>query len=952
MPRKKQFTRRKFLQSAPVVAWTARAGAASRSLASVANSVSFENEYLKLAMSPEGRIQTFTDKRSGKNYSVQGAGNTVLSLKKDGRTHQPSRCSRSGSLLAVEFDQAAVKVECALVARRHYLTMEVKSVEGAGIEELTLSDLRLDISDHIGTMANLAWNEEFAACVMALNLQTNAFGRSLQKARLWSACYPKFGLVGAKIGLVGCPATKVRSVIKEMVMREGFAQSEVGGAWALDAEENRYSYLFSYATERDVDDWIAMARSGGFKQLLVSDIGPYGHYNPYPKKYPHGLDGVQSVVGKIHAAGLKAGWHMLAFTIQKSDPWVSPVPNKYLATGRELTLAATVSAEDTFIPTLQSPEGLPIHSGFWFRGGRDIVVGDEILTYTGLQTDSPYGLTGCRRGANGTRAVPHAKGSTLRNLKEVFATYVPEPDSPLMQQMVERIAHIANYCRFDMMYFDGLDGADVFAGREWSWHYGPRFALSIFHRVKRRLQVEASAWYHHDWHITSRLGAWDHPVRSPKRFIDLHIAANRKLNDLIPTQLGWWAFNRYKPRLALATTPDVVEYLMTKSLANNSGISLEEITPKTLRENPTWSKLLSLMGSFEPLRKGGAIPESLKARLRVPGHEYAFRHRADGGAEFVPVEYPEHKVTGLDGVNNAFQIRNRFAAQQPGFRIRALLAAGPYEAPQNIVLEDFRNPADLSLRSSQSGVTMELGLSSKVVRKGFESGVLRAKNGGPSRRGAWARLGKRFAPPLDISRQPALGVWINGDGKGEVLNFQLLDPRGESVAIGEHYAIVDFTGWRYFELVEPEGGRWSDYLWPYHSALAAYREAVNDSEIVELNIYYNNLPPGESVTCYLSPIRALPVHKAKLERPQIQCAGKRLVFPVTLESGNYLEFHPSGECRLFDPNGVFLQDVTPEGEAPMIEPGENRLVFNCEGAAGDRPRAIVTTILKGSALVV
>ncbi len=950
MPTKNQLTRREFLRSAPAVVWAARAPANSQGRASAGKAVTLENEYLQYTVSGEGLIQAFVDKRSGNNYSLQHPENTIQSLKKNGKTYQPSRCSYSDGRLAVEFDQAEVKVVCALMARRHYLTLEVKSVEGSPIEELTLSNLQLNLSDHIGTMANLAWNGQFAACVIALNLQTNAGGRSERNARLWSACYPKFGLAGAKIGIVGCPTAEVRTAIKEMILREGFAHSEVGGAWALDTEENRTSYLFAYPSEQDVNEWIEMARTGGFKQLLISEIGPYGHYDPYPAKYPHGLDGVQSVVKKIHAAGLQAGWHMLSFTIKKSDPWVSPIPNKNLATGRKLTLAAAVSAEDTFIPTVESPRGLPIYSGYWFRGGRDILVGDEILTYSGLQSASAFGLTGCQRGVHGTQAAPHPKGSALRNLKEVFATYVPDPDSPLMEEMVERIAHIANFCAFDMMYFDGLDGADVFAGSEWKWHYGPRFALSIFQRVRRRLQVEASEWYHHDWHITSRLGAWDHPVRSSKRFIDLHAAANGRLNDLIPAQLGWWAFNRYRPRLARATTPDVVAYLATKSLANDAAVSLEEITPKTLDENPPWSELLRLMGEYEPLRTAGAIPESLKARLRVPGDEFTLERRPGGGVQFVPVEYLEHKATALDGVNNVFQVRNRFAAQQPGFRIQALMAVGPYDAPQNIVLEDFRRPADLSLQSFQNGVTMTLEGSGQELRTEHESGILRATNTGSSRRGAWAKLGKRFLPPLDISARPALGVWIYGDGKSEVLNFQLLDPRGESAAVGEHYVIIDFTGWRYFELVEPEAARWSDYLWPYDNPLAVYREAVDESRIAELNIYYNNLPPGESVTCHLSPLRALPVREVKLEHPQIESTGGKLAFPVTLESGDYLEFHPPDECCVFDPNGAFLQNVTPEGQAPWLAPGESRLVFSCRGPEGVRPRATITTILSGPPL--
>jgi hypothetical protein len=950
MASEKQLTRRQFLQTAPAITWVSASEVPSCARVAAQKPIILENDDVRYVVGADGRNRTFMDKQNGRDYCVRGPEYTFLSIGMGGKTYQPSACSFSNGELTVEFQQAGVRVVSVVTTRPHYFTIEVKAVEGEGVEQLTLSNLRLDISEHVGTLANVAWDNRFAACIMALNLHTNAGGKSVDQALLGSACYRKFGLVGAKIGIVGCPAQKLRSVIKEMVLRDGFVHSDVGGAWALDAEENRYSYLFAYASEADADAWIAMARSGGFQQILVSGIGPYGHYNPYPQKFPHGLAGVQSVVDKIHAAGMKAGLHMLAFTIQKNDPWVSPVPDKHLATGRTLTLASPIAPGAIFLPTVESPQGLPIHSGFWFRGGMDIMVGDEILVYTGLQTSPPYGLGGCKRGAYGTSAATHAKGSALRNLKEVFGTYVPEADSTLMDEMEQRIAYIVDACGFDMIYFDGLDGADVFAGSAWSWYYGPQFALSVFRRVKRRLQVEASAWYHHDWHITSRLGAWDHTVRAPKKFLDLHIASNDKLNDLLPTQLGWWAFNNYKGLLGLATTPDVIEYLGCKCLGRESAFSLQGITPKALRKDEEWSGLLATLGEYETLRLGHEVSESIKTRLRVPGDEFTLRKRCDGKWQFLPVEYYEHKVASLDNASNVIKVTNRFPTQRPGFRIQGLMAAAPYDAAQNLVLANFSHPATFERRSAQSGVTIWLGKSGSQVKGGEMSGFLWASSCRSSRPGAWARVGKRFSPPFNMADHPALGVWVYGDGKGEVLNFQLLDLRGATAAAGEHYVIVDFKGWRYFELVEPEGKRWSDYVWPYDNPLAVWREAVDDSHVVELNIYYNNVPSHDNVACKLSPLKALPVKKVKLERPRLTVAAKTITFPVALESGCYLEIRPPADCKLFDPNGCFIQEVKPKGELPMVEAGENQIVFNCDTPGGFNARAIVTTILSGPPL--
>ncbi|MGD1101048.1 MAG: hypothetical protein ABSA59_03190 [Terriglobia bacterium] len=955
MPMKKGISRRRFLQAASVLTVGVPPALSIPAQGAGKGAVVLENDLTRYVIGADGRNHGFVDKRTGRDYCRHEPFTAFLSLKKGGQAYPPSHCEQSAGKITTEFAEARVTVTTRVVVRPRYFTLEVTSVEGVGVEELTLSDLRLNISQHLGKIANVAWDGEFAAAVMALNLQVNAGGkcdagfRCEGQARLWSACYPKFGLQGAKIGLLGCPTAELRRVIQEMLLRDGFVHSELGGAWALDAPETNYSYLFADPSEADVDEWITLARLGGFKEVLVSEIGPYGHYHPHPAKYPHGLDGVKRVVDRIHAAGLKAGWHMLAFGIAKNDPWVRPVPDPHLAVRSTLTLAAPVSAEATFVPTVECPQDLPVHAGYWFRGGMDVLVEKEILTYQGLQTSPPFGLTGCRRGAHGTASSAHARGATLGNLQEVFDLYVPDPNSGLMEDMEQRLADIIRTCGFDKVYFDGLDGADVFAGSDWSWYYGPKFALEVFRRAQSPLQVEASAWYHHTWHITSRLGAWDHPVRDPKRFIDLHVDGNAGLGDLLHTQLGWWALQNYKGRLGVAATSDVIEYLGAKCLANNMAFSLEEITPADLRNNPNWARLLPILGKYEALRLGGGASEAVKARLRLPGEEFTLESR-HGRGRFLPVTYSEHKVTAVDGIHNVIKVTNPYAAQLPRLRIQALWSAAPYGTAGNMMLADGQNPGAFRERRTAPGVSCDLEVSAEQVTPGIASGRYTARSHLAERRGAWAMIGTAFLPPLDMAACPALGVWVYGDGKGEILNFQLVDVRGPDPAVGEHYIDLNFTGWRYFELIEPEGKRWSDYVWPYDNALAVYRETPNDAQIAALNIYYNHLPPREAVSCLLSSVRALAVEKVKLENPRLTVGSKTLKIPVAMESGCYVEFNSPQDCKLYNPDGVFLRECAVEGNIPRLAEGENQLVFACDGPRGYNARALVTTMAIGSPL--
>lgn len=113
-----------------------------------------------------------------------------------------------------------------------------------------------------------------------------------------------------------------------------------------------------------------------------------------------------------------------------------------------------------------------------------------------------------------------------------------------------------------------------------------------------------------------------------------------------------------------------------------------------------------------------------------------------------------------------------------------------------------------------------------------------------------------------------------------------------------------------------------------------------------LHLWLNHIGAGEQVTCYLSPIKALPLVKGRVSRPRITIGSRTIVFPVEIESGSYLEFNGLDDCRLYGPKGEAIQDVKPEGEVPVLSPQENEIVFNCEPSSL-RPRANVTIMSEG-----
>src|SRR5439155_21039692 len=204
------------------------------------------------------------------------------------------------------------------------------------------------------------------------------------------------------------------------------------------------------------------------------------------------------------------------------------------------------------------------------------------------------------------------------------------------------------------------------------WHYGSQFVFEIVKRLKKPALMEMSTFHHHLWYVRSRAGAWDHPRRAQKQFIDLHLTANETYQRMfLPANLGWWAVKNWTGAQEEQTFPDDIEYLCGKALGTDSGLSLMGIDPKNA---VGMSRLAEIFKRYETLRQSNAVPESIKQNLRVPGEEFRLVNSPGGGREFHPAHYAQQKVEAIDGRSNVWTVSNRFGTQPLRLRIEALIA--------------------------------------------------------------------------------------------------------------------------------------------------------------------------------------------------------------------------------------------------------------------------------------
>lgn len=983
---------------------TARPLAATKVVQEDDMSVRFQNPYLELVLEEDGRC-VLVDKRTGGICCVPEHGAPFAHIRKAGTEHEVSSVSCTDDLLTLGFGESEASVVVRVTARKMYFVWEVIAISDQEVEELAIVDVRLAPQ---GTE-----KEALAVCCLSLNLNTNVPDTPGIGNRVCAVCYRRFGIVGASAAIIGCPLEDLRAMIKDVVNNTpDLPKSTLGGPWALDAPMNRESYLFNFGgiSAAQVDDWIELAHRLGFTQINFHGGGSFrfGDYQPNPKIYPEGRKSLKAVIDKLHEAGIAAGLHTYCHFIDKSCPWVTPVPDPRLGKDAVFKLDESMDRDTDVVRVVESTAGISTVTGFFVRNSVTLQIDKELVTFSGVEKTHPYRFTGCERGACGTRIEPHKKGTKVHHLKECFGLFVPDGDSSLLTEVAAATAACFNECGFDMFYFDAMDGLDVIGGSENSWHYGGKLIFELWKRLDRPALFEGNMMFPYYWYLCSRCGAWDHPVRGHKQFIDMHCVSNleKEREQLLPTNLGWWSLLQWQGAQREPTYPDVVEYLCCKSLGHDRCLSMMGIDPHSVKEVPALSRAAELIRRYETLRRSGRVPEHVKSLLRETGKEFRLTEDDSGRSGFVPTQYTTHKFSVSDNMDISVRVTNRFDEQPVQLRIEALMSAAPYDAPENLVLADFGRAGEFTEYKTAENVEADLQWVSSPTMGNDTVGRFRAKNSGSASEGAWALARKRFVPSINITEQAqrdyvegaariepgkgtkwvGMGLWIHGDGLGEVLNCQLRSPLAISPAVGDYYVIIDFLGWRYFKLIEPEAERFQQYRWPangydrwendeehnkdksngsgaidacspvihggfsFLNTWGIYRESVNHTQIETLTLWYNHLPQGREVTCCLSPIKALPLIANTIIHPVVTINGSTIVFPTVLMSGQHIECRGRNDCKLYDEKGTVISELSPRGDWPRLLRGENDLAFVCEHSGQLTPRVRVTVISEGEVL--
>ena len=892
-----------------------------------------------LTFDAHGRASSLKENATGREL-LKEPQPMVTVIRADGKSAVPSVATVRDGLLVYSFGPSGGEAAISVTPFEGGWTFAVDSFTVPDVQTLLLCQLHAVCAKWNGAFANMASDETSGVALRAYDLPMAMFvggGRLRVQVSADDVApaarrkRPDMPFAGWRFGLSAGPRTRLMPMLRAMAVAAGVPYSTLGGPWSLGAEETRGSYLFADLAHAATDDWIDLARRGGFSTIhLHGWWNVLGHYPFRPAYFPKGMEDFADATRRIHAAGLRVGMHTLTACISPRDAWVTPECSTNLLAWHSYTLARPLAPDAKEIVVNEKPG--PKHDlVFTYSGnGNAIRIGTEIVQYTGIGTNAPWTFTGCTRGAFGTRPQAHAAGDRADYLQQRYIAFYPDPDSPLADELAEAIGRVYRGGDVDAFYFDGSEGMMSRYGID-------AMRRKIFTRLATNTLAEASCHGAHSWWYHSRIGAWDHSRWAAKRFHDRHVASTIpcRESDLLAPQMGWWAPRR-PDAAARGHFLDEMEYFAAKNAGHDAAMSIQGVNV-SYAPLPTYvESQLTVMGWYERFRMARAFADGVPARLAEPGAEFRLRQGTDGAWGLTPAREFAHRVSGVGNGTEAWRFEAK-EARRAALRVEALWCTDASKPAKTLL--DASDAAPLETAAA-GGVVIAAGRAKDAARGDVVTLV--ATNRMAARRGAWARATRAFGfPYLDLSGCGAFGVWVKGDGKGALLNVQVESAREYIPARSDHYVRVDFTGWRYVELLarERDVGEMHNFVWPYAGSYFLYRNSLDMKHVSAVHLFLNEVPANGTTEIAVATVRALPVKKTTLEKPVVTLNGVPHAVPFALASGDFAEWD-GGAWEHRAPDGELLGRVA-DARPVKVNAGANTAAFAATATDGTA-RAEVT----------
>ncbi len=921
--------------------------------------LNYKTKHFSLSIADNGTVSSLK-LQSGKELLKESR--PVMTLQLKDNSEKTGTMTAQKDRLCFDFGKhgtAALRIQDC----KEYLKLIIEDIKLQDFKELRPLDMAPSCCKYNGTMGGMLSDDKNMVCLRSLGLKggVRVAGKDASHSgnvvkipanetiSLQSFTEDYMAEDGVSFALVAAPRGKMIDILRYMTDNEPVPKSLCGGAWSMDAQQNRGSYLWTEFLYSDVDNWLKIAKRGGFRYIhLHGWWKTLGHYDVKKEYYPNGLEDMKRAVDKINEAGLNATFHTLTACIQPDDTWVSPVPSDDLIATYTYTLSKPMSMEDDviYVDELPGPDHEVVFS--YSCNGNAIKIGKEIIQYSEICREKPYAFKKCIRGAFGTAVSNHKAGDRVDYLRQRYIAFYPKPDSELGEKLSDSIADKFKYVGLKGMYYDGSEGM------------GKRYDIDamrwkIFRKLPQDSVIEASCWGHNSWWFHSRIGAYDFAVWGVKKQHAAHtkICGNFRMSNLLTPQMGWWAAIGPLGNFSRSQFIDEMEYFANKNLAVDGPMSLLELNPGKNQWNGRIFDMLTLLGWHERLRLANYFCAGDLKRIAALDKEFSLRLGDNGRWNLIPQFISKKRMTNISAPA-AMTVSNSGGSK---FRLRleALYQAKPSSECSSIL--KFRSMDDFDLRGHADFVTVN----TKVIpaSSDSESGILRihAENNGTEADGAWVQEGIFYGYPFKpITGSSGFGLWVKGDNSGALLNIQFCNPSQYARAQSDHYLRLDFSGWKHFEFLfrERDTEYMEDHKWPYDTSAGNMRNCrteLKTNTIGEISIFLNDIPVKGCTDIEIRDIEGLELVDGELSSLSVAVNGREIEIPASLKSGEYIEIDENGIAEHFCLNG-WLKNRFPvkfsKGAYPRIRRGENQFAVKGKSIIeGLTPRAELTVFTEG-----
>ncbi len=426
--------------------------------------------------------------------------------------------------------------------------------------------------------------------------------------------------------MFGCPKEKVLKTLGEIEIAEGLPHPILEGEWIKTSPLANAAYVITPFGVNTIDSILKNTKRAGIN--CIYHPGPFsswGHFELNKEEFPDNWESMKMCVEKAEKEGVWLGVHTLSNFVTTNDPYVTPIPDSRLAVYGSSKISEAI--DDISTELLIEDPTFFVHMNTL----NTVRIGDELIQYDSINIEVDPVLLGCKRGAFGTQASTHKKGTSVSKLLDHgYRTFLTNPE--LSEEMAKRISELYNFTGLRMIALDGLEGAwstglgsygrSLFA---YSWHKG-------LNEVQQNNVVSAASNPEHfNWHFITRFD-WGDESGGLRDGQTAYRIMNQPFfaRNYIPLFLGGFKIEKTN---SLAD----IEWFLARAAGFNAGFNIMLNNIEEIKQNKNGQVILDAIREWEAARIAGAFPEGLAPDLQNPSKDFHLEALGNGRWKLYPV---------------------------------------------------------------------------------------------------------------------------------------------------------------------------------------------------------------------------------------------------------------------------------------------------------------------------